>query len=84
MQANDIKKYIKEEIALALKIIVDLNHLRSEGSIALTLKRNCVKWHKDCNLEAEVISSGLKRALSNVSKTKEESGKRTSNKNDEN
>ena len=50
------------------KITVDLNYLRSEGSIALTMKRNCAKWHKDCALEVKVASSRLNRALNNVSK----------------
>ena len=81
MLANNIEKYIEEGIWLPKKIIIDLNYLRSEGSIALTLKRNCAKWHKNCTLKIEVTSSRLKRALSNVSKKKK--GKRTSNKNDD-
>ena len=72
MLANNIEKYIEEGIWLPKKIIVDLNYLRSEGSIALTLKRNCAKWHKNCTLKIEVTSSRLKRALSNVSKKKRE------------
>ena len=60
--ANDIKKYIDEGIVLPKKITADLNYLRSEGSIALTLKQNCAKLHKDCALEVEFTSPRLKRA----------------------
>ena len=48
------------------KTKTELNYLISEGSISLTLRQNCAKWHKDCALE--VTSSTFKRALSNVSK----------------
>ena len=44
--------------------------LRSEGSIALTLKQNYEQWHKNCALE--VTSFRFKRALSNVSKNETE------------
>ena len=54
----------------AQKITVDLNYLRSEGSIALTLKQNYEQWHKNCALE--VTSFRFKRALSNVSKNETE------------
>ena len=40
------------------------------GTIALTLKQNCAKWHKNCALEG--TSSRLKGALSNVSKNETE------------
>ena len=68
--ANNIEKFIEEGIALPKKITLDLNYLRSEGSIALTLKQNYAKWHKSCALE--VTSSRLKKALINVSKNETE------------
>ena len=39
--ANNIEKCIGEGIELPKKITVDLNYLRAEGRIALTLKQNC-------------------------------------------
>ena len=70
--AYNIEKYVEKGNALSKKITVNLNYLRSEGCIALTPKRNCAKWHKDCTLEVEVISSRLIRALNNVSEKKTE------------
>ena len=60
-----------EEIALLKNITVDLNYLKSEGSIALTLKQNSAKWDKDCTLKVETTSSRRKKALSNVKKKTE-------------
>ena len=71
---NNIKKYIEEGIALPKNITVDLDYLKSEGSIALTLKQNSAKWDKDCTLKVEITSSWLKKALSNVNKKKMENG----------
>ena len=61
---KNIETFIEEGIALSKKITVDLNYLRSEGRVALTLKQNCRKWHKNCAFE--VTSCRLKKALSNV------------------
>ena len=43
--ANKIAKFIEEGIVRPKKMTVGLNYLRSEGTIALTLKQNCVQWH---------------------------------------
>lgn len=67
--ANNIEKFMGKKIALPKKITVDLNYIRSEGRIALTLKQSCAKGHKNYALE---VTSRLKRPMSNVSKNKTE------------
>ena len=67
--SNNIEKFMGKKIALPKKITVDLNYIRSEGRIALTLKQSCAKGHKNYALE---VTSRLKRPMSNVSKNKTE------------